>query len=252
MYTKSAEQGYADAQYQLGKLYHYGLEDVIPKDTDKSLEWYAKAAKQGHDSAIRELNRLYRQGLSRDGKELQPDDPQLFEWHKKFADLDVPEAQYHVSHMYANGIGTPQDHAKAVEWLTKYLDTQDIRPNKYQLRYKARAQYKLGQMYEQGQGISQDYQKALELYTQSAEQDNTNAQYKLGEAYEKGQGVPLDHNEALKWYKKSAFKGNAEARYKLGTLYEQGILGVTANPATAKHWFAQACQKGHQQACKQR
>lgn len=199
LYTKSAEQGYANAQYKLGQLYYDGLDDIIPQDTNKGLEWYAKSAKQGHDSARSALSNLYRKGLYRKKEKSQQDDSQkiaeIFEWHKKFADLDVPEAQYHVGRMYANGIGTPQDHAKAVEWLTKYLNTQDAHRNDYR---KAQAQYELGRMYEQGQGISQDYQKALELYTQSAEKYNADAQYKLGEAYEKGQGVPPDHNEARK------------------------------------------------------
>jgi len=48
-YTKSAEQGDADAQYELGILYEKGR--GVPKNYTKAAEWFAKAAAQGNERA---------------------------------------------------------------------------------------------------------------------------------------------------------------------------------------------------------
>jgi len=39
---KSAEQNNSDAQYELGKCYHYGWE--VENDKIKAFEWYKKSA----------------------------------------------------------------------------------------------------------------------------------------------------------------------------------------------------------------
>ena len=45
LFQKAADMGYAPAQYNLGYCYRYG--DGVPRDLDKSAEWYRKAAEQG-------------------------------------------------------------------------------------------------------------------------------------------------------------------------------------------------------------
>ena len=49
-FTKSAQQGYADAQYWLGYLYETG--EGTTQDDKRALTWYKKAARQGHKKAI--------------------------------------------------------------------------------------------------------------------------------------------------------------------------------------------------------
>lgn len=51
---KSAEQGNADAQYALGKCYHFG--DGVPQDRVESMKWFRMAARQGHSEALRRVN----------------------------------------------------------------------------------------------------------------------------------------------------------------------------------------------------
>jgi TPR repeat protein len=48
-YTKSAEQGYAEAQTNLGFMYDTG--EVIPQDYKQALKWYTKAAEQDYGKA---------------------------------------------------------------------------------------------------------------------------------------------------------------------------------------------------------
>lgn len=46
---KAAEQGHVEAQYRLGLLYSGGI--GVTRDMDKAIEWMRKAAAQGHDGA---------------------------------------------------------------------------------------------------------------------------------------------------------------------------------------------------------
>ena len=57
MYRKAADQGYADAQFMLGKLYEDGLVGV-GKDNGQAKGWYQKAADQGNIGAKSALSRL--------------------------------------------------------------------------------------------------------------------------------------------------------------------------------------------------
>ena len=48
-YTKSANQGYADAQFNLGVMYAQGK--GVRQDCQKAVEWFTKAAGQGDAKA---------------------------------------------------------------------------------------------------------------------------------------------------------------------------------------------------------
>ena len=52
----AAEQGHAEAQYQMGFFYDCGI--GIRSDKDEALKWYSKAAEQGYADAIEELKKL--------------------------------------------------------------------------------------------------------------------------------------------------------------------------------------------------
>jgi TPR repeat protein len=59
-FTKAAEQGNAQAQYNLGVCYLYG-EGVI-KDKSKAVQWFTKAAEQGDARAQYNLALCYAKG----------------------------------------------------------------------------------------------------------------------------------------------------------------------------------------------
>ena len=60
-YRKSAEQGDADAQHNLGVMYKKGL--GVPQDYKEAVNWYRKSAEQGDAWAQDALGLMYRQGL---------------------------------------------------------------------------------------------------------------------------------------------------------------------------------------------
>ena len=59
-YTKAAEQGNVDAQYNLGNLYRFG--DGVAQNDATALKWYTKAAEQGAAGAQLNLGLMYAKG----------------------------------------------------------------------------------------------------------------------------------------------------------------------------------------------
>ena len=56
-----AEQGYADAQFNLGVMYDEGR--GVPQDDAEAVKWYRKAAEQGDAGAQYNLGVMYGNGL---------------------------------------------------------------------------------------------------------------------------------------------------------------------------------------------
>jgi TPR repeat protein len=78
-YRKSAEQGYASAQYKLGFIYNRG--DLgVSKDEAKAAYWYRKAAIQGHEFAEVILGSMYSEGRG-----VAKDETQAISWYRKAA-----------------------------------------------------------------------------------------------------------------------------------------------------------------------
>ena len=55
-----AEQGDADAQFELGGMYDEGKD--VPQDDAESAKWFRKAAEQGHVKAQYNLGLMYQSG----------------------------------------------------------------------------------------------------------------------------------------------------------------------------------------------
>lgn len=63
-YQKSAELGYADAQFKMGQIYYHGLysEYVNQHNYDLAFKWYSLAANQNHPHAQSFLSKMYEKG----------------------------------------------------------------------------------------------------------------------------------------------------------------------------------------------
>ena len=55
-FQKAAEQGHAEAQYNLGVCYYFG--QGVTKSYPEAVKWLKKAAAQGHSDAINILKQL--------------------------------------------------------------------------------------------------------------------------------------------------------------------------------------------------
>ena len=65
-WEKASEQGHADASFSIGMLYSLG-EGKVPKDLEKSVDYYLKAAEDGHEDAVTMLQYM----LMRNDKEIR-------------------------------------------------------------------------------------------------------------------------------------------------------------------------------------
>ena len=146
----AANNGDANAQFQLGFLYNSG--QGVPQDDAQAAAWYLKAADHGDANAQFNLGVLYVQGQG-----VPQDYAQAASWYRKAADQGDAAAQTNLGLMYAEGQGVPQDDAQAASWWHKAAD-----------QGFAKAQTNLGAMYQFGQGVPQDYAIAYALFNLAA------------------------------------------------------------------------------------
>ena len=133
LYKKAAEQGIAEAQFNLGLMYYHG------ENYNVAFKWFKKAAKQGHVDA------QFNVGLMCYG--IHENYTKAFEWFKKAAE------QGHVGAQYTR---TEQGHVSAQ--YTRTFAEHGI----------AEAQYELGKMYYDREGTVQNYNVAFKWFKKAA------------------------------------------------------------------------------------
>ena len=70
LYTLAAEQGYADAQFNLGVM-HFNARGGLPQDFALAAVWWKRAADQGYELAIKNLRMVLGQHLFPPGTAVQ-------------------------------------------------------------------------------------------------------------------------------------------------------------------------------------
>lgn len=218
--TKAANQGDAEAQYQLGMYYESGR--YADRDIAQAVSWYGKAADQGNIRATLALADLYM-----DGDQVQRDTDRALDLYHRAADADSEQAEVALGNAYYDGKVVPKDYGKAAkyyEMATHHCDHA--------------AQFRLGFLYQTGQGVGRDDAKAADLYGQSARWQSS-AAYNLGLMYEKGQGVPQDYAKAAENFELGVKKGDPSSAGELAKLYDAG-KGVEKDTARARDLYCRS------------
>ena len=223
-YRKAADQGFAEAQFNLGKMYSAGL--GVGRNKKEAENWYRKAADQGFADAQCSLGEML--DASRSCKFSQ----EAVEWYRKAAEQGLADAQFNLGKMYASGSGVSKNEKEAVHWFRKSAE-QGL----------AEAQLGLGAMYDEGFGVGRNEKEAAKWYRKSAEQGFADAQFSFGMTLYNGRGGDQDHQEAAKWFRKAAEQGIAEAQHNLGVMYGEG-LGVGRNEKEAAIWYRKSAEQG--------
>ena len=239
-----AEQGNAEAQFNLGSLYYQGW--GVPQDYKEAAQWMRKAAEQGHVFAQATLGSLYAEGV----RGVEKDYPQALMWFICAAARgDMEALEFRDS--LANRM-TPTQITEA-QRLAREFKPQNVYTKSLQ-EFKAlgeqgdvAAQFKVGLIYYKGQGVPPDYPEAINWFKKAALQGHPLAQYNAGYMYEKGEGTPQDYVEAAKYYRRAAERGNQLAQYNLGYMYEKG-QGVSTDEAQALMWYNLAAIQGETKA----
>lgn len=240
-----AEQGNAEAQFNLGSLYYQGR--GVPQDYAEAARWMRKAAEQGHVSSQTTLGSIYAEGVQ---GAIQKDYPQALMWFV-FAAAQGDREALQLRDAMANRM-TPTQIAEAQK-LAREFKPQDVQAKAFRenkaLAEKgdADAQFRAGLMYYMGQGVPRDYPEALGWFMKAARQSNPYAQYNVGYMVEKGEGTPQNYVEAAKYYRQAAERGNQLAQYTIGYMYEKG-RGVLPDEVQALMWYNLAAIQGEAKA----
>lgn len=271
-YREGAEQGNAEAQFNLGRMYDFGY--GVQQDFKVAAEWYRKAGKQGYAQAY------YNLGLMNEhGRGVRKDDKKAAARYREAADLGDAKAQYVLGMMYAKGRGVPHDDKLAMSWYRKaaaqgYADAmarlgagpaqEEARPlaaPPVEVQAAPPAVVEAAPLAaaqavpraEEGKAASADqennpeYRKMAQAYRKGAEQNNAEAQYNLGQMYELGYGVPQDYKTAAEWYRKAGRQKYAKAFFNLGVMNELG-RGVAKDDKKAAARYQEAAELGDARA----
>lgn len=103
-----ADQGDADAQYNLGQAYKMGR--GVPSDLRIAQTWYEKAAQQGHPQAAANLGLILFQSGERQ---------RAIPWLKMAADADDPRAEYVLGTALFNGDIAGKDWVRAYALMSR-------------------------------------------------------------------------------------------------------------------------------------
>ena len=148
-YRKGAEQGDAQAQFNLGFCYTYG--EGVAKDHVEAAKWYRKAAEQGKASAQFNLGGCYAEGEG-----VAQDLDEAAKWYRKAAEQGYDGAKYHLNRL--------NDEVEAVKGYRKGAEKGD-----------PKAQFNLGNSYHLGRGVAKDAVEAAKWYRKAAEQGHAEA-----------------------------------------------------------------------------
>ncbi|NBS55124.1 sel1 repeat family protein [bacterium] len=154
-YSKELESralaGDAEAQFQLGNCYFFGL-GVAKKQID-GVAWYRKAAEAGHAEAQFNLGGCLYQGYG-----IEPNLFEALRWWRKSAGQNFSAAQISVGDCFLYGRGTEKNEAEAVRWYQKAAEQE----------YPA-ALHRLGNCYLQGTGVDRNIVEAMRYYRKAAD-----------------------------------------------------------------------------------
>ena len=108
-YSRAAEQGFAPAQYDLGRQYVVG--DIVSRSAVDAQKWFGHAADQGYPIAMTALGKLYEEGNG-----IPQDDAKALDLFRRGAELGDAGAQAALGARYAAGRGVAQDNVEAGFW----------------------------------------------------------------------------------------------------------------------------------------
>ncbi len=152
--------------------------------------------------------------------------------YKKEAEAGNAEAQFLLSNMYFDAIGTDFNSAEGIRWLTAAAN-QDHHD----------AQFTLSVLYSNGRFVTQNEQQAFNWGLKAANNGNLMAHFTVATYYMQGAGVEADPARGIEWHTKAADMGLRDSQYSLGIAYENGI-GVEQNDKIALGFLKEAAKNG--------
>lgn len=135
---EKAAAGDVMAQNVMGMAYKYGL--GVKQDHTRSLRWFRWAAEQGDADAQFNLGRIYGKafGTYAKGRAVPQDDQQAVYWYRRSAEQDYRPAQLNLAEIFSEGgTGVPQDHVQAYFWMSLAASSGDTEATRKLENYAA-------------------------------------------------------------------------------------------------------------------
>jgi len=145
-YRKAAEQGHAEAQHNLARMYSRG--EGVEKDYAEASRWYLKAAEQGLLYAQSALANNYAKGRG-----LPQDYGKAIRWYERAAEQAPPWWQEELGRMFRDGKELPQNFQLALKWFRRAAEKGDVQ-----------AQFYLAEMYAKGLGVPQPHKVVAHMW----------------------------------------------------------------------------------------
>jgi TPR repeat protein len=223
----AADNGYNEAQLQLGYLYERGIPGQngaagLEKNIKEALHWYERAARYQNSTAYYNLGHIYLHGQGVDKDENKAHE--YFESAATLKPIGNSDAQFELGKMHQDG----QDYEKAIEWYKMAGD-----------QFHRTANYRLGTIYRDGLGVEMDQDEALKYFNLSALQGDSDAQYAMGRLYADNARNENGHNKAVEEYNKDQSAINAS----LGTMHLKGQM-FSKNVRRSFQYFVKAVKNG--------
>lgn len=232
----AADGGDAMAMANLGVLHRYGYFGAAI-DPRLAVEWYRKAIDRGHVGSMWHLAHLYMQG---DGG--QQDHEAALDLLQRAADRDYADAQIALAKKYFGGTSLGRDYAKVVA-LCKALPADPDALNYLELCYRDG----LG-IPEDAAKAASIAGKRVGILSRRAEVEDEAAQDTLARCYHRGRGVDRNLPKARELYEKAAAGQEEEAMYALIGFLRYGACGepdIAASDARGAQYVAHVTQPGH-------
>ena len=220
-WRKAAEEGNAEAQFDLGSAYNGG--NGVDQDATEAAKWFRAAADQGHADAQCELAFLYQcgNGLPENAEEATM-------WYRKAAEQGNITAQIRLGIRYMGGsgayaAGVVPNEAEGLKWWERASEQGS--PD---------AALLLGEHY-----LKSDFDQGIKWLKLAAERNDPYAQTYLGDCYANGKEQFGSPAKAVKWFKDVAKEMTNE------TPAENNLDISALNFEEASKWYRKAAEQNH-------
>nr|XP_028578096.1 protein sel-1 homolog 2 isoform X4 [Podarcis muralis] len=217
-FHKAAEKGYAQAQFQLGLMYHNG--SGVKRDYKLAFQYFYLASQNGQPLAVYHLAEMYATGMGafrscQNAVKLYRTVCELGRWSDKFLTAhfayqtgNVESSLVQYALLAEMGYEVAQCNSAHImeSENVKLLHQEQIYPLALLLWKRAAnqgnifARVKTGDYHFYGFGIKRDYLTAAVHYNLAANQQSAQAMFNLAYMYEYGLGIPKDIHLARRWY----------------------------------------------------
>ena len=227
-YQASAQQDYADAQYNLGYCFLFGI--GVEANEIIALKWYSSAASHGDPQMQHNLGLIYKNGYGGVSKNYG----KAAEWFFKAARQGYSESKVELAQIYFRNPLAVKDISIAERLMTEAAEEGNTRAQEYLVHY-----------YFDQDAEKYDLKKACRWASECADSSDPTVAVVLGISFANGEVAEIDEKQAFEWLSKAKDqekKLNGEACYYLGKFYEEGNV-TEKSLDDAEHFYQLAVRK---------